>query len=106
MGLCPFPLRCCASPFLLLLSTAIARCDTVRVATFKLHDYLDVPVATRPAKSDESKTGVRESILALKPDVIALQEVGNLAALSELQASLASAGLPLPHHELVSGADT
>jgi endonuclease/exonuclease/phosphatase family metal-dependent hydrolase len=49
---------------------------------------------------------VRESILALKPDVIALQEIGGTNALLELRASLKSEGLDYPYWEMVNGFDT
>ena len=61
---------------------------------------------TRTAKSAEAKAKVRESILALKPDVVALQEMGSLSALQELRASLKTDGLDLPYWEHVSGSDT
>src|SRR5207249_1329513 len=48
----------------------------------------------------------RDSILALKPDVIALQEIGAISALQELRASLKDKELDLPYWEHVAGADT
>ena len=79
---------------------------TFRVATFNLEGYLETATATRPAKSAEAKAKVRESILALQPDVLALQEVGGTNALMELRDSLKTDGLDLPHWELVVGSDT
>src|SRR5438093_5981101 len=86
----------------LLLSAA----ETFSVATFKLENYLDAPAGTRPPKSDASKTKVRESILAIRPDVLALQEIGGTNALLELRSSLKTAGLDYPQWELVYGFDT
>jgi endonuclease/exonuclease/phosphatase family metal-dependent hydrolase len=80
--------------------------DTFRVATYNVESYLTEPVRSRPAKTPEAKTKVRDSILALKPDVLALQEIGSRDALLELQAALKVSGLDLPHSELVSGHDT
>ncbi|MEO6034984.1 MAG: endonuclease/exonuclease/phosphatase family protein [Verrucomicrobiota bacterium] len=80
--------------------------DIVRVATYNLENYLDDPAGTRPAKSSEAKAKIREGILALQPDVIALQEMGNTNALLELRSSLNAAGLNFPHWEHVSGFDT
>ena len=80
--------------------------ETFRVATYNVENYLDQPSGTRQAKSPEAKAKVRESILALKPDVLALQEIGTTNALLELQASLKTAGLDLPYWEHVSGHDT
>lgn len=88
------------------LATDSLRAETFRVATYNLENYLDQPTQTRHAKSAEAKAKVRESILALKPDVIALQEMGSVSALRELQASLKAGGLDLPHWEHVAGFDT
>ena len=64
------------------------------------------PTETRPAKSADAKAKVRESILALKPDVLALQEMGSTNALLELRDSLKAEGLDLPYWEHVTGFDT
>src|SRR4051794_27793520 len=88
----------------LLLSISTA--DTFRIATYNVENYLDEPTSTRRVKPSESKAKVCESILALKPDVIALQEMGTTSALLELQASLKSKGLDLPHWEHITGYDT
>src|SRR6185369_14398092 len=77
-----------------------------RVATYNVENYLDEPTQTRQAKSPEAKAKVRETILALKPDVLALQEIGSLDVLQRLRSALASEGLDFPHWELVAGADT
>ena len=82
--------------FLLCLFPAFSNAKTFRVATYNLENYVDVPTQTRVAKSAEAKAKVRESIIALKPDVIALQEMGSLAALKELSDSLKNQGLDLP----------
>jgi endonuclease/exonuclease/phosphatase family metal-dependent hydrolase len=80
--------------------------DTFRVASYNLESYLDAPTQTRTAKSDDARAKVRECILALKPDVLALQEVGAISALLELRASLKTNGLDFPYWEHVSGHDT
>ncbi len=85
---------------------ACADVERFRVATYNLESYLDVPTTSRPAKSAESKAKIRESIRALNPDVLALQEVGGTNALLELQSSLSSEGLDLPHWDIVTGSDT
>jgi len=53
-----------------------------------------------------AKAKVHESILALKPDVLALQEIGSLAVLQGLRSALKSEGLEFPYWELVAGSDT
>lgn len=76
------------------------------MATYNVQNYLDVPVGTRPAKSDLAKAKIRESIHATKADVIALQEVGSTNALLELRGSLKRDGSDYPHWELVHAWDT
>ena len=56
--------------------------ETLRIATYNLENYLDQPTASRPhPKSAEAKAKIREGIRALKPDVLALQEMGSPSAL-------------------------
>jgi endonuclease/exonuclease/phosphatase family metal-dependent hydrolase len=90
----------------LFLCARFAGAETFRVATYNLESYLDQPTQTRTAKLADAKAKVRESILALKPDVLALQEMGRTNALLELRDSLKADGLDLPYWEHVSGFDT
>jgi endonuclease/exonuclease/phosphatase family metal-dependent hydrolase len=85
---------------------ASADAETFRVATYNLDNYLDAPAGTRHAKTEESKAKVRESILATKPDVLAVEEMGTVSALEELRGSLKTGGLDFPNREYVSGFDT
>jgi endonuclease/exonuclease/phosphatase family metal-dependent hydrolase len=80
--------------------------ETFRVATYNVESYLDEATQTRFAKSADAKAKVRESILALKPDVLALEEMGTPNALLELRDSLKAGGLDLPYWEHVAGFDT
>ena len=80
--------------------------QTFRVATYNLENYLDQPAGTRPAKSVEGKAKIRESLRALNPDVVALQEMGSTNALLELRSSLKAAGLFYQYWEHVSSWDT
>ena len=83
------------------------RADTFRVATYNLENYLDQPTESRQRpKSPEARAKIQESILALKPDVIALQEMGSTNALLELRAALKNGGLDFPYWEHVTGFDT
>ncbi|MDB6016407.1 MAG: Endonuclease/exonuclease/phosphatase [Pedosphaera sp.] len=90
----------------LSLPATIVAADTFRIAQYNVENYLDAPTATRTVKPDAAKAKVRESILALAPDVLALEEIGTTNALLELQASLKTAGLDLPYWEHVTGFDT
>jgi endonuclease/exonuclease/phosphatase family metal-dependent hydrolase len=95
--------------WLLLLPPAVpawAAPQTFRAATFNVENFLDSPSGSRRAKSPVAAAKVQESILALRPDVLALQEVGSTNMLLQLQAALKSAGLDLPFWEQVAGPDT
>src|SRR6266581_1109471 len=90
----------------LRLALGLGGAETFRVATYNVENYIEEPTQTRHAKSAEAKAKVLESILALRPDVLALQEMGSFGALQELRESLGSEGLDLPYWEHVSGYDT
>jgi len=95
----------------LLLALALARpvwagTETFTVATYNLESYLDVPAGSRPAKSPASKAKIIEGLLAMRPDVLAVQEIGSTNVLLELRASLRAEGLHYPHWEHVAGWDT
>lgn len=76
------------------------------VATYNVENYLAGPVPGRTVKSDAAKARVRDTLLALRADVVALQEMGGTNAFLELRAALQAAGLDYPHWEHVSGHDT
>jgi endonuclease/exonuclease/phosphatase family metal-dependent hydrolase len=90
----------------LLLCSRFAGAETFRVAEYNVENYLAEATDTRSAKTAEAKAKVRESIRALKPDVLALEEMGSTNALLELRDSLKAEGLDLPYWEHVSGFDT
>jgi endonuclease/exonuclease/phosphatase family metal-dependent hydrolase len=93
-------------PLLLCVACGLRAAETVRIAEYNVENYLEVSNGARPAKSPEARTAVRETIRALKPDIIALEEIGGTNALLELQGSLKAEGLDLPYWELVNGSDT
>jgi endonuclease/exonuclease/phosphatase family metal-dependent hydrolase len=82
-----------------------AQAETFRVATYNVENYLDDTASRCCVKSAASKAKVRECIRALRPDVLALQEMGSVAALLELRAALKAEGLDFPHWEHVTGSD-
>jgi endonuclease/exonuclease/phosphatase family metal-dependent hydrolase len=87
--------------------TSTFAADTFRVAAYNVENYLDKPTETRKGvKSAEAKAKVREGIRAMKPDVLALEEMGELSALLELRDSLKAEGLDYPHYEHITGWDT
>lgn len=90
-----------------ILLSVVAPAETFRVATYNVENYLDKPTESRRnVKSDAAKAKVREVILAMKPDVIAFEEMGSLSAFLELRDSLKKDGLDLPYYEHVKGFDT
>jgi endonuclease/exonuclease/phosphatase family metal-dependent hydrolase len=90
---------------LVVAGQALGAEELFRVATYNLENYLDQPAGDRPAKTLAARAKIRESIHRMRPDVLALQEVGGPAAWKELRGSLAAEGLVYPHQELALGAD-
>ena len=90
----------------LFASAILASAETFRVATYNVENYLDEPTGTRHPKSVEAKAKIQESIKALKPDVIAFEEMGSLSAFHELRESLKKEGLDFPYWEHITGFDT
>jgi endonuclease/exonuclease/phosphatase family metal-dependent hydrolase len=80
--------------------------ETFRVATYNLANYLLEPIGTRPVKTGAGRAKIRESLRAAQADVVAFQEVGGVAALTELRNALKADGLDYPHWELVQAYDT
>ena len=92
---------------LIIFVFTTANAETFRIAAYNVENYLDKPTETRKdTKSEAAKAKVRETILAVKPDVLALEEMGELSALLELRDSLKRAGLDLPYYEHITGHDT
>ena len=81
---------------LLWVGLVSGRAATFRVATYNVESYLDAATETRPVKPAEERAKVRESILALKPDVLALEEMGSPSALEAASRVPPGAGPGLP----------
>ncbi len=92
----------------ILLWWSCGRCATAdfTVATYNAENYFIAATGSRAAKPMAARARVHEGLLALKADVLALQEIGGREALRELQNALRRDGLDYPHAELVSGYDT
>jgi endonuclease/exonuclease/phosphatase family metal-dependent hydrolase len=80
--------------------------ETFRVATYNLNNYVEEDSGTRLAKTEASRAKIRQSILALKADVIALQEMGGARPFQELRRSLQAEGVDYPHAHLMFAHDT
>ncbi|MBC8243834.1 MAG: endonuclease/exonuclease/phosphatase family protein [Verrucomicrobia bacterium] len=79
--------------------------QTFRVVTYNVENFILKPIQNRPLKKPFAQAKIVESILAAKPDVIALQEMGTAKALAKLQSDLKAKGLNLPHAEHLSAFD-
>lgn len=83
----------------------------LRVATYNVRNYLAmdrrVDGAYRPdyPKPEVEKAAVQDVILRIRPDILALQEMGSEAYLKELAMDLAGRGLPFPYAFVATGAD-
>jgi endonuclease/exonuclease/phosphatase family metal-dependent hydrolase len=98
--------RLCLVFLICLLPSARAQSQIFRLATFNVENYLDAASASRHVKSAGAQAKVRDCILAIKPDIIALQEMGATNALLDLQSNLKSRGLDLPFWDETMGFDT
>lgn len=97
----------CALPVFALLFAGLAKGEIFRVATYNVENYLDQPTESRRfVKSEAAKAKIRESIRALNPDAIALEEIGTTNALLELRASLRTEGQNFPFWDWIEGVDT
>lgn len=78
---------------------SVAECETIRVASYNVRNYLTmdrlVEGKWRPEypKPESEKRYVREAILEVRPDILALQEIGSKKHLEELRRDLANEGL-------------
>jgi len=89
-----------------LAHAAPAGGQVFRVATFNVENYVEEAGSARPLKPAAARAKVCESIVAIQPDVIALQEMGSTNALMELQGALKKAGVNLPFWDHITGYDT
>ena len=75
------------------------------VVSYNLENFVGPNLQNRPVKSVAAKAKIVESILAARPDVLAVQEIGQRALVKELQKMLKAKGLELPNAEFVDGPD-
>jgi endonuclease/exonuclease/phosphatase family metal-dependent hydrolase len=96
---------------LLAVLAVSAGADCIRVATWNVENYLPVNRRVdgvfRPdyPKPENEKQALREVIRSINADVLALQEMGPMPFLKELQEDLASEGLDYPYVVLMEAAD-
>jgi len=99
--------KCLRAPGIFLLFGLNIFAGTVRVATYNVENYLDERTESRHhVKSDAAKVKIRESIRAMNPDVLAIEEMGTTNALLELRTALKADGCEFPFWEHVQSFDT
>jgi len=91
---------------LCFLSLWVIAADTFTVATFNVENYFLTPFAARKAKTVVSRSKVTEAIVSIKPDVLALQEMGRKMALVDLRNRLSRKNLIYPHVVWLPGPDS
>src|SRR5881396_2377779 len=99
-------LLCGLFGFFAARNPALGAADTFSVATYNLENYLDESSGPRHPKGEAAKVKIREMIRAMKPDVLALEEIGSTNTLLELRSALSAEGLNYPHWSHVAGFDT
>jgi endonuclease/exonuclease/phosphatase family metal-dependent hydrolase len=92
-------------------ASATPATETIRLATYNIRNYnsinrqIDGGFKPDWPKPEEEKTAVRKVILAVHPDILALEEMGPGQELAELQRDLAAEGLVFNYTALVNGPD-
>ena len=75
------------------------------VVSFNLENFVGKNEFRRAVKTAVSRDKIVEAIIEIKPDVLAVQEIGQRARLEELQKMLKAKGLNLQHSVFVDGPD-
>lgn len=75
------------------------------VATYNVENYLIRPIQSRAEKSEAARNQVTSIVSQLRPDILALQEIGSPDALVDLKSRLHSRGFDLPYAEFAAGHD-
>jgi endonuclease/exonuclease/phosphatase family metal-dependent hydrolase len=96
---------------LVLLAPLFAPAQTLRIASYNVYNYLSMDRSVDGKwrkdypKPETEKTALRRAILEVKPDLLAIQEIGKPAYLSELREDLCADGLEYPHTVHLQGPD-
>ena len=88
-----------------LLSLSSFSAQTFTVVTYNVENYFLDDFANRKAKVEASRAKVVETIALIKPDILALQEMGRKEALQELRQRLSKRGLSYSQAFFLEGAD-
>ncbi|MDP6904347.1 MAG: endonuclease/exonuclease/phosphatase family protein [Verrucomicrobiota bacterium] len=88
-----------------LLALCSGAAETFTVATYNVENYFLSAFAKRKAKTEASRAKVVEIIASIKPDILALQEMGRKEALQELRQRLSNKGLNYSQTIFLEAAD-
>ena len=88
-----------------LLSLCSFSAQTFTVVTYNVENYFLNDFANRKAKTEASRAKVAEVIASIKPDILALQEMGRKEALQDLRQRLSKKGLIYSQVVFLVGAD-
>ncbi len=80
----------------------------IRVMSYNVHNYFVEGENIGPGavvKAADSKRSLLAVIVAARPDILVLEEMGGSVAFADLRASLAAAGLDMPYGEIMTGVD-
>lgn len=80
--------------------------ERVRLVTYNVENYLLTPGDSRPAKSEAAKEKIAAILAELRPDIVALQELGGTEALADVAARTERHGWRWPYAEWMQGSDT
>lgn len=86
--------------------------EPLRIATYNLGNYLDTNRwidgrwSPNYPKPEQEKRALRKVILTVRPDVLALQEIGSLNFLEELRVDLSAGGLDFPYFAHMEAVDS
>jgi endonuclease/exonuclease/phosphatase family metal-dependent hydrolase len=83
-----------------VLDPSVRAAEQVSLATFNLENYLLNPNQGRSPKPQSSRLAVKNALLSMRADVVALQEIGSETALLELRQGLEAESLSYPHHAI------
>ena len=89
-----------------LLLSLLQAGELVSLASFNVENYLLNPDQGRSPKSQVARRAVKKSLLCMRADVVALQEIGSEKALMELKLDLEAESLSYPHHAITKTPDS
>jgi len=91
--------------FCMIITLPLMAADGFTIATFNVENYFLTPYSTRKEKAEVSREKVSEIIASVRPDVLALQEMGRKIAFDELRNRLSHKKINYRYHLWMKGPD-